>query len=265
VNDVLMAVFSGQPTPGRMTVREHAIISRLTLAQSPVAGSRSTLLVRGGESFYGLVLMARFHRAVITPTKEELIADWAPRQSWGPPAGGSMDVVGSYRFDDPDGRVGMEVFLVDAQGLLVHVPLTYRDEPLPGADDALICEMEHSVLGTRWVYDGLRDPQLVVMLAAVSMTGQGEALGMAIYEGRWYVAPTNVRIQGGTWTLERVPVDGFDLVSDEAGRSVLRNDRFELSVFRRPSPGPRPAIGLTATWDGQTEPVVLTEIVEPLR
>lgn len=33
-----------------------------------------------------------------------------------------------------------------------------------------LIEMEHSVVGRRWVYDGLRDPQLVAMLAAVSMT-----------------------------------------------------------------------------------------------
>ena len=43
---------------------------------------------------------------------------------------------------------------------------------------------------------------------------------------------------------------------------MLRNDRFELTVFRRPVPGPRPAIGLTATWDGQPNPVVLAEVNE---
>ena len=208
--------------------------------------------------------MALFHRAVITPTKESLIADWALRQPWGPRDGGSMEFIGSFRFDDPDGRVGMEVFLVEAGGNVLQVPLTYRDEPLVGADDALICEMEHSVLGTRWVYDGLRDPRLIVMLAAVSMTGQGEALGMAVYEGRWYIAPTNVRIQGGGWSLERVPVDGFELLSDDADRSLLRNDRFDLTVFRYPTLGPHPAIGLTATWSGQAEPIVLTEISERL-
>ena len=119
--------------------------------------------------------MALFHRATITPTKAELIADWAPTQPWGPAADVPIEVIGSYRFDDPDGRVGMETHLVTAGGTLLQVPLTYRDEPLDGADDALIAEMQHSVLGTRWVYDGLRDPRLVVMLAAVAMTGQGEA------------------------------------------------------------------------------------------
>ena len=142
-------------------------------------------------------IVARFHVATITPTKAELIAEWAPTQPWGPAADVPIEVIGSYRFDDPDGRVGMETHLVTAGGTLLQIPLTYRDEPLEGADDALITEMQHSVLGTRWVYDGLRDPRLVVMLAAVAMTGQGEALGLAEYDGRWYIAPSNVRIQGG--------------------------------------------------------------------
>jgi len=206
--------------------------------------------------------MALFHRATITPTKAELIAEWAPTQPWGPPSDISVEVIGSYRFDDPDGRVGMETHLARAGGSLLQVPLTYRDEPLEGADDALIGEMQHSVLGTRWVYDGLRDPRHVVMLAAVAMTGQGEALGMAVYDGRWYIAPSNVRIHGGGWTDERVPVDGFELRADDAARSVLENDRFELTFFRRPVPGPRPLIGLAATWDQQPDPVVLAEVRE---
>jgi hypothetical protein len=209
-----------------------------------------------------LAAMAIFHRATITPSKAELIAAWAPTQSWGPPADVPIEVIGSYRFDDPDARVGMETHLVTAGPTLLQIPLTYRDEPLDEMDDALIVTMEHSVLGTRWVYDGLRDPRLVVMLAAVAMTGQGEALGMARYDRRWYIAPSNVRIQGGGWTQERVPVDGFQVERDDATSVVLRNDRFELTVFRRPAPGPRPAIGLTATWVGLPTAVVLAEVQE---
>jgi hypothetical protein len=204
--------------------------------------------------------MALFHLATISPTKEELISDWAPTQPWGPPEDAPTDFIGSYRFDDPEGRVGMEIHLVEAGGVLLQVPLTYRDEPLAGAEQALITEMQHSALGTRWVYDGLRDPRLVLMLAAVAMTGQGEALGLAEHDDRWYIAPSKVRIQGGGWTRQRVPVDGFELESDDAEKSVLRNDRFELTVFRRPAAGPRPAIGLTATWDGGPDPVVLAEV-----
>jgi hypothetical protein len=206
--------------------------------------------------------MAVFHRAQITPTKAEAIAAWAPTRPWGPSGDGAVEVVGSYRFDDPDGVVGMETHLVQAGDVLLQVPLTYRPEPLAGSEDALITEMDHSVLGTRWVYDGLRDPVFVTMLTAVAMTGQGEALGMVVHDDRWYIAPTNVRIQGGGWTLERVPVDGFELVADEGAAAVLRNDRFELTVFRHVGPGPRPPIGLTATWDGLADDVVLAEVRE---
>jgi hypothetical protein len=212
--------------------------------------------------------MAVFHRATITPTKEQLITDWAPTQPWGPsPSSGPLEFIGSYRFDDPDGRVGMETFLVTAaDGGRYQVPLTYRDEPLAGADDeALITTMDHSVLGQRWVYDGLRDPRFVVMLAAVTMTGQGEALGMAEYEGRWYIAPTNVRIHGGGWTMDRVPVDRFELQADaaESAEPVLANDRFELTLFRRPSVvSTPPPIALTASWAGSDGEVLLAQVRE---
>ncbi|MEZ5330463.1 MAG: hypothetical protein R2991_00080 [Thermoanaerobaculia bacterium] len=203
--------------------------------------------------------MGIFHRAVIVPTKEEVLAQWVPTQPWGAPAG-LLDVIGSYRLDDPDGRVGMEVFLVAAGDAVLQVPLTYRDEPLEGADAALLTGMQHSVLGHRWVYDGLCDPLFLTVLAAVAMTGQGEALGMAVYDGRWHIAPTNVRIQGGGWTLERVPVDGFELISGGESEVVFANDRFELTVHRRPVPGSRPVLGLSATWPGQPGPVLLAQV-----
>src|SRR4051812_25081742 len=101
--------------------------------------------------------MAIFHRATLTPTKEALLAEWTPTQPWGPSPTDAFEVIGSFRFDDPEGHVGIETHLVSAGGLL-QVPLTYRDEPLAGAEGALITEMDHSVLGRRWVYDGLRDP-----------------------------------------------------------------------------------------------------------
>ncbi len=207
--------------------------------------------------------MAIFHRAEITPSKADLIARWLPAQPWGPPADGPVEVIGAFRFDDPDGRVGMETHLVTAGGTVFQVPLTYRDTPLAGGEGAFVTEMHHSVLGTRWVYDGLGDPLALVMLAAVTMTGQGEALGMAVYEGRWYIAPTAVRIHGGGWSLERVPVDGFAPVGTDAdGTTRFANDRFDLTVHRRPVAGPRPPIALTASWPGRADPVVLAEVAE---
>lgn len=206
--------------------------------------------------------MGTFHAATITPTKAELITAWAPTQPWGPDDGGALDLIGSYRIDDPEGQVGMEVHLAVAGGVVFQVPLTYRDAPLEGAEAAFVAEMDHSVLGRRWVYDGLGDPTFTSMLAAVTMTGQGEALGMAQFEGRWYVAPSAVRIEGGGWSLERVPLDGFELVRHDGTSAVLHNDRFELVVHRRPEPGTRPALGLAATWEGGPGPVVVAEVRE---
>lgn len=206
--------------------------------------------------------MALFHVATLTPTKAELIARWLPTQPWGPADDVATDVVGAFRFDDPQGRVGMETHLVAAGEQLHLVPLTYRDEPLDGAMDALVGKMEHSALGTRWVYDGLRDPLLVMMLAAVSMTGQGEALGMAEWDGRWFVAPSNVRIHGGGWGQERVPVDHLECDWYDATDAVLRNERIEMVVHRRPIKGPQPRIGLTASSDDWSGPVVLTEVTD---
>jgi len=206
--------------------------------------------------------MAVLHHATITPTKAELIAGWVPSRPWGPPSADPISIVGSFRFDDPEGRVGLETHLVTAGDALFQVPLTYRDGPLAGAEDALIATTEHSVLGTRWVYDGLGDPVFVLMLAAFALTGQGEALNMFPSDGGWVVAPSNVRIHGGGWTDGLVTVDGFVSESEDAAVSVLRNDRFELTVFRRPVPGERPGIGATANVDGSDRDVVLAQIRE---
>lgn len=206
--------------------------------------------------------MARFHRADLTPSKADLIAGWAPTQAWGPPAETPIEVVGAFRFDDPDGRVGIETHLVDADGTLHQVPLTYRDEPLAGADESFVGQIEHSALGTRWVYDGVADATYLMMLAAVAMTGQGEAVGMVLADDRWIVAPSNVRIEGGGWGTERVPVDGFRPHTDDGSSTVLRNDRFELSFHRHPPDALRPPMGLTARWDGRPDGVLLAEVRE---
>jgi len=204
--------------------------------------------------------MGIFHRATITPTKHELITAWLPTQPWGPSHGTPVEPIGSFRFDDPDNRVGMETHLVEVDGVVLQVPLCYRNEPIEGAEAAFIERMEHSELGTRYVYDGLGDDRFVLMLAAVTMTGQGEALGIVEADGRWYIAPASVRIRGGGWGLERAAVDGFAAESDDGEVVVFGNDRFELRFFRRPSPGPPPPIGLTATWDQQNDPVVLADL-----
>ena len=158
--------------------------------------------------------------------------------------------------------MGLETLLVSVGDALFQAPLTYRDEPLAGAGDALITTAEHSVLGARWIYDGLADSVFVLMLAAFALTGQGEALSMFPSDGGWLVAPSNVRIHGGGWTQGPVSVDGFEFGSGSESTSVLHNDRFELTVFRRPVVGERPRIGIDATVAGSDRDIVLAEVRE---
>lgn len=206
--------------------------------------------------------MARFHVSTNSPTKRELLDEWLPKQPWAPAAGGAVQPVGTFHFDDPEGEVGMQTHLVKIDGSLLHVPLTYRATPLEGGEAALVGEMHHRVLGPRFVYDGLGDHRYLMMLAAVTLTGFGQSLGMAIQDGQWAAWPTEVRVEGGGWGAARVVVDGFSSGDITTVEPTFGNDQFDLRLYRRPVSGCRPPIGLTATWTESNEPVVLAEIHE---
>ncbi|QIS12554.1 maltokinase N-terminal cap-like domain-containing protein [Nocardia arthritidis] len=122
--------------------------------------------------------MAIVHDTTMRPTKLELLTRWLPTRPWY--VGERTPVLakaGGFRVDDPAGAVGIEfLVLIDssaAEPATYHVPMTYRGEPLEGADFALIGTSEHGVLGTRWLYDATRDPvfleQAVRLLAAVAV------------------------------------------------------------------------------------------------
>src|SRR4051812_50221463 len=100
--------------------------------------------------------MALFHRATLNPTKAELIARWAPTQPWGPPADAPIQVIGSYRFDDPEGRVGMETHLVTAGGSPPGITPTYPGERTGAAAPGLIRGMGPPAVCTPWGSAGVR-------------------------------------------------------------------------------------------------------------
>ncbi|NUT32472.1 MAG: hypothetical protein HOV79_05290 [Hamadaea sp.] len=121
--------------------------------------------------------MALLYRADLRPSKLELLTAWLPGRPWfhGEP-GAEVTRVAACRFDDPAGEVGVETMLVRAgEGPVLHVPLTYRGAPLDGGAQWLVGTCEHSVLGTRWVYDACGDPVYAAVLAAVIATGGTEA------------------------------------------------------------------------------------------
>lgn len=184
--------------------------------------------------------MAVLHRATIRPTKLEALQAWVPGQPWLDGADAShLELLGAYRFDDPDGEVGLEAHLLaTADGRVLHVPVTYRGAPLDGAEHALITTMEHSALGRRWVYDGCADPVfLAAYREAITAGGRQADQLVATDEGLVPREPT-ARVRGtGSGGAE----------GQRAG---------ELTVLRFPRPGSEP-LALTGTWAGQDTPLVL--------
>ncbi|SHJ26146.1 hypothetical protein SAMN02745244_02073 [Tessaracoccus bendigoensis DSM 12906] len=122
--------------------------------------------------------MAILHRATLDPTKLQLVTSYLDLLGWG---SGPIDLIGGYRYDDPDGKVGVEGLIAIRGGEAFHIPVTYRDAPLEGAEEHLIATLHHSVLGQRWVYDATHDPVAVdCFLRALS--GEQEQAVLNIFD-----------------------------------------------------------------------------------
>lgn len=99
--------------------------------------------------------MAILYQAELEPTKPQILRTFLDSRSWG--EAGELTVLGAYRFDDPDGEIGIECHLVRVGETIFHLPLTYHSAAVPGAEEHSVGTMQHSVLGERFVYDGLGD------------------------------------------------------------------------------------------------------------
>jgi hypothetical protein len=209
--------------------------------------------------------VAVLHEALIRPTKLELVAAWAPGRPWWPAGDGPLERVAAYRFDDPDGEVGIEVLLVRAgAGPVVQVPLTYRGAPLAGADEALVGTADHSVLGPRWVYDGCGDPVAVRAFVAAIATGGTHAEQFLEVDGelRPYEGRGAARVRGDGAPGSAVPpVEAATPVDGPAATTVAVGGA-TLTVVRTPGSvdAPAGAGALTGTWDGAGQPVVLATL-----
>jgi maltokinase-like protein len=129
--------------------------------------------------------MAILHEATLSPTKLELVKSWLPTRSW---YQGSDDPtvtkVAGFRFDDPANEVGIETLIVNADGSLYQVPLTYRGAPLAGHEKWLVGTMHHSVLGERFAYDACGDPVYVAVVAAAMLGTAAQAEEYRSSEGK---------------------------------------------------------------------------------
>ncbi|MGB6180434.1 MAG: hypothetical protein WBF79_04230 [Rhodococcus sp. (in: high G+C Gram-positive bacteria)] len=197
--------------------------------------------------------MALLHNASIVPTKLDMLRQWVPLQDWATHVDAhALDIIDAYRFDDPDGEVGIESFLLrTADGRVLHVPLTYRGQPLTGAEAALVTTMDHTVLGTRWVYDGCADPVYLRTLVDTILSGSSEAaleFDGPTPEGREVV---RTRVRGSGVPDGRVPV--ADFVTTTVVREV--DAEFDSSSVGAGT------FTLTGTWPGQTEPALLATVL----
>jgi hypothetical protein len=193
--------------------------------------------------------------AELSPTKPELVAAWLPTQPWASDLG-EIRQFGAYRFDDPDGEVGIEALLFRAGDRVLHLPLTYRGAPLEGADAFLVGTAEHSVLGPRWVYDACGDPVWCAELATAIATG-GEGVEQYFeVDGRREVVPPRMTVRGSG-------LDGLDQrdrrvtgVRDESGTTVTRYGDVELLVVRRVGTAIEAEGTLTGRWGGDGSAVL---------
>ncbi|WIE75564.1 hypothetical protein [Curtobacterium sp. MCSS17_007] len=200
--------------------------------------------------------MAVIHRAALRPSKAEALAAWLPAQPWsGLTAGAPVEVVTRFRFDDPEGEVGVEEIIVRTpEGRLLHTPLTYRGAPLDGAHAHLVTEMDHSVLGRRWVYDAVGDPVYADVLRRAIATGGHEAeLERADGSGRFDKEGTAT---GSGSAPDSPTVTTVDARTDGAETTVRtgHGDLVVLRVIGLPVPDGET---LTATWGDRSAVVAV--------
>lgn len=204
--------------------------------------------------------MALLHKATIVPSKLELLNRWLPTRPW---SGGAENVVrvATARFDDPAGAVGIETLILRAgDGRLLHVPLTYRDAPLAGAERWLVGTTEHSVLGARWVYDAVGDPVYLERLLDAIRSGGREAVEEFIVDGERQTRVPDLALRG-SGTVPGEPVAAVAAVTSTGEATdgdpvVIALGDAELTMIRVLGPVP-PGATLTGAWDGDGSPAVL--------
>jgi len=157
-----------------------------------------------------------YFQATLDPTKQDLAEAWLPSRLWASRVS-KVDKVAEYRFDDPEGEVGVETILWRTEdGTVLQVPFTYRAAPLDGADDFLVGTSDHSVLGRRWVYDGCGDPIWAATMATAILTGGTQAQMVIERDGELVDVPPRMHVRGSGSAAADVPaITTVDSVLDD--------------------------------------------------
>lgn len=172
------------------------------------------------------------HTATLSPTKQELVEAWLPSRPWAADRRVTGKVA-EYRFDDPDGEVGVETILwLTEDGTVLQTPLTYRAAPLAGAEAHLVGTTDHSVLGQRWVYDGCGDPVWAATLVAAVMTGGRQAQMFIEQDGQRVDVPPRMQVHGSGTDDSAPAVPSVDEVRDEGPVTTVRAGSLQIDVAR---------------------------------
>ena len=199
--------------------------------------------------------MAEIHfGATLSPSKLEILQGWMGSQRWyaGKGRHPNLERLAAWRLGDPEGEVGVETLIVaDDSGpetVVYQVPLTYRGAPLASIDHALIGTMEHSALGTRWVYDAPHDPlyaALVLELTQGRVQAESSSANDEI-DDRFVGEPC------ATWTQQVTVRSSRVLSGEQSNTSIILDgvgpDGTEIplivKVFRMLSAGDNPDVVL---------------------
>lgn len=208
--------------------------------------------------------MATIHTAELSPTKLELLTAWMGGQRWyvGQGRRPRLRRLDSWRLDDPQGEVGIEVLIVlDESGstpVVYQVPLTYRGAPLEGAAAALVGEMDHSVLGRRWVYDAPHDPVYVTQMLAL-VRGHVAAQAGSTSDT---LDPDIVGAPHPAWRSDPVLASSRVLTGEQSNTSIIITPApgtgapVILKIFRTLSAGENPDITLQGALAANHSPFV---------
>jgi Maltokinase N-terminal cap domain len=244
-------------TTGRSTGGEDHGLARTAWSVAVVVGLQS-------KPEGSVAKMALLHQATLVPSKIELLQAWVPHQSWiGDADASTIEVVGAYRFDDPDGEVGIETHLLRAaDGQILQVPVTYRGSPVAGAESLLIATTQHSVLGERWVYDACGDPVYVRALATAVLSGGTQAeLDVVTDAGKERRQATTL-VSGSGSPDPAIPPIASVSYSSEGTTTVIMTSHLELTLFRTIDPHRENGVlggtqSLVGTWPGHDTPTLL--------
>ncbi|MHA2787771.1 CG0192 family protein [Corynebacterium sp. S7] len=161
---------------------------------------------------------AKIYDADVYPTKSQIAKKF----------GAITDLIGSYRFVDPEDVVGIEVLVGrDMEGRLMQLPLVYTSDVIEG--EALISTMKHSILGKRYVGVATASPAAVKEFIRVILNGDN---GAAYSDG----SGPQVEVKGsGDLGVEVGDINIREFTRQRSTGSVLIDGRSRSYFLRIPN------------------------------